>query len=73
MVTDEGHIITANPLLTRYMVKIIKMWRKIGAWFWNATQNPEDVPDAIRRMLNTMERWLCLVIPEKEMEQIARF
>src|SRR3546814_5351943 len=27
-VTDEGHIITKNPLLAPYVVKITKMWRK---------------------------------------------
>ena len=73
MVTDEGHIITTNPLLARYVVKITKMWRKLGAWFWIATQNLEDFPDASRRMLNMMEWWLCLVMPKEEIDQIARF
>ena len=73
VVTDEGHIITTNPLLSRYVVKITKMWRKLGAWFWIATQNLEDFPDASRKMLNMMEWWLCLVMPKEEVEQIARF
>ncbi len=73
VVTDEGHIITTNPLLARYVVKITKMWRKLGAWFWIATQNLEDFPDASRKMLNMMEWWLCLVIPKEEVDQIARF
>ena len=73
VVTDEGHIITTNPLLARYVVKITKMWRKLGAWFWIATQNLEDFPDASRKMLNMMEWWLCLVTPKEEIEQIARF
>jgi conjugative transfer ATPase len=73
VVTDEGHIITTNPLLARYVVKITKMWRKLGAWFWIATQNLEDFPDASRRILNMMEWWLCLVMPKEEVEQIARF
>ena len=55
MITDEGHIITTNPLLARYVVKITKMWRKLGAWFWIATQNLEDFPDASRKMLNMMQ------------------
>ena len=66
VVTDEGHIITTNPLLARYVVKITKMWRKLGAWFWIATQNLEDFPDASRKMLNMMEWWLCLVMPKEE-------
>jgi conjugative transfer ATPase len=73
VVTDEGHIITTNPLLARYVVKITKMWRKLGAWFWIATQTLEDFPNASRSMLNMMEWWLCLVMPKEEVEQIARF
>jgi hypothetical protein len=45
-VTDEGHIITRNPLLAPYVVKITKMWRKLGAWYWLATQNVDDLPKA---------------------------
>ncbi len=73
VVTDEGHLITTHPLLARYVVKITKMWRKLGAWFWIATQNLADFPDASQRMLNMMEWWLCLVMPKEEVEQIARF
>ena len=73
VVTDEGHIITTNPLLSRYVVKITKMWRKLGAWFWIATQTLEDFPDVSRSMLNMMEWWLCLVMPKEEVDQIARF
>jgi len=73
VVTDEGHIITTNPLLAPYVVKITKMWRKLGTWFWIATQNLEDFPDQAKKMLNMMEWWLCLVMPKEEVEQIARF
>ena len=73
MVTDEGHIITTNPLLAPYVVKIVKMWRKLGAWYWIATQNLEDFPDAAKRLLNMIEWWLCLVSPKEEIDQIARF
>jgi len=73
VVTDEGHLITTHPLLANYVVKITKMWRKLGAWFWIATQNLADFPDASKRMLNMMEWWLCLVMPKEEIDQIARF
>ncbi len=73
VVTDEGHIITTNPLLAPYVVKITKMWRKYGAWYWIATQNLEDFPDAAKRMLNMIEWWLCLVMPKEEVDAIARF
>ena len=73
VITDEAHIITTNPLLAGYVVKITKMWRKLGTWYWAATQNLEDFPDASKKMLNMMEWWLCLVMPKEEVEQIARF
>ena len=72
-VTDEGHIITKNPLLAPYIVKITKMWRKLGAWFWLATQNLDDLPKAAEPMLNMIEWWICLNMPPDEVEKIARF
>jgi len=72
-VTDEGHIITKNPLLAPYILKITKMWRKLGAWFWLATQNVDDFPKAAEPMLNMIEWWICLNMPPDEVEKIARF
>lgn len=72
-VTDEGHIITRNPLLAPYVVKITKMWRKLGAWFWLATQNLDDLPRAAEPMLSMIEWWICLSMPPDEVEKVARF
>lgn len=71
--TDEGHTITRNPLLSPYVVKITKMWRKLGAWFWLATQNIDDLPPAAAPMLNMIEWWICLNMPPDEVEKISRF
>jgi conjugative transfer ATPase len=71
--TDEGHVITKNPLLAPYVVKITKMWRKLGCWFWLATQNMEDFPDEARRMLAMCEWWILLTMERDEIEQVARF
>ncbi|CAI8763383.1 hypothetical protein ALP99_00265 [Pseudomonas syringae pv. tomato] len=71
--TDEGHIITKNPLLSPYIIKITKMWRKLGAWFWLATQNIDDLPPAAAPMLNMIEWWICLNMPPDEVEKISRF
>lgn len=72
-VTDEGHIITKNPLLSPYTLKITKMWRKLGAWYWLATQNIDDLPKAAEPMLNMIEWWVCLNMPPDEVNKIARF
>jgi conjugative transfer ATPase len=73
MLTDEGHIITTNPLLAPFVVKVVKMWRKLGAWWWVATQNMADFPSAAKKMLNMIEWWVCLVMPQDEIDDIARF
>jgi conjugative transfer ATPase len=73
MLTDEGHIITSNPLLAPFVVKVVKMWRKLGAWWWVATQNMADFPNTAKKMLNMIEWWVCLVMPQDEIEDIARF
>ncbi len=70
---DEAHIITTNPLLAPFLVKIVKMWRKLGAWLWCATQNMEDYPAAAKKMLNMVEWWLCLVMPKEEAEALGSF
>lgn len=72
-VVDEAHIVTVNPLLSPYVTKVVKMWRKLGAWLWLATQNLDDYPDSAEKMLNMAEWWICLVMPPKEVEAIARF
>jgi conjugative transfer ATPase len=71
--TDEGHLITKNQLLSDYVVKITKMWRKLGAWFWLATQNMQDFPDDVARILSMCEWWWLLTMPPDEIDQVARF
>lgn len=73
VLVDEAHLITTNPLLSIYLVKMVKMWRKLGAWLWLATQNLEDFPDNAKKLLNMFEWWIAMVCPKQEIEQIARF
>lgn len=73
VLTDEAHLITTNPLLSIYLVKIVKMWRKLGAWLWLATQNLEDFPDEARKLLSMFEWWIAMSCPKEQVEQIARF
>ena len=73
VLTDEAHLITTNPLLAIFLVKIIKMWRKLGAWLWLATQNLEDFPDNAKKLLSMFEWWIAMVCPKEEIEQISRF
>jgi conjugative transfer ATPase len=70
---DEAHIVTVNPLLSPFFVKVGKMGRKLSYWLWLATQNLEDFPNEAEKLLNMVEWWLCLVMPPDEVDQIARF
>ncbi|EGU38367.1 hypothetical protein VII00023_01765 [Vibrio ichthyoenteri ATCC 700023] len=62
-----------NPLLAPYAVKIVKMWRKLQAWFWLATQDLADFPAIARKMLNNAEWWVMLNMPEDELTNLEAF
>lgn len=73
VLTDEGHIILKNPLLAPYIIRIVKMWRKLGAWYWVATQNLSDFQGPAKALLNTMEFWWMLQMTRDEIDQASRF
>ncbi|EFL80063.1 MULTISPECIES: conjugative transfer ATPase [Pasteurellaceae] len=72
-VTDESHIITVNPLLSKFLVKGSKMWRKLGIWLWLATQNVDDFPNEASKLLSMLEWWELLNVTTKEIEDVDRF
>ncbi len=71
--TDEGHIITTNPLLGAKIKKGTKMWRKLMTWFWLATQSVGDFPDEMSQVLSMCEWFLILTIDKEEGEKLSRF
>lgn len=73
MLTDEAHIVLKNPLLSAFLVTIIKTWRKISAWFWSASQNVKDYPDQAAKILNMVEWFFMLVMPADEVNDLDRF
>lgn len=73
MLTDEAHLITANPLLAPFAVKIVKMWRKLNYWWWAATQNCGDFPASAEKLLKMIEFWICLGTSTLEIEEISEF
>ncbi|WP_130537694.1 conjugative transfer ATPase [Thiomicrorhabdus indica] len=70
---DEGHITTTNPLIAPIVTNMTKMARKLGLWFWLATQNLSDFKDTSRKMLSNMEWWVTMSTTQDEVEQISRF
>lgn len=72
-VIDECHILTTNPLLAPFLVGVGKMGRKLNHWLWLATQNLEDFPESAAKLLNMIEWWILLTMPEDEIKQVTRF
>ena len=70
---DEAHLFTTNPLLAPYLVKVIKMFRKLGCWLWLATQNLEDFPNESRKMLSMFEWFIAMTCPKDQIELISEF
>ncbi len=60
-VTDEGHIITKNPLLAPYVVKITKMRCKREVLAGDA--EPRRPAEGGRTEFNMIEWWICLSVP----------
>lgn len=71
--TDEGHIVLKNRLTMPYLVKIIKLWRKLGLWFWLATQSIDDFPPEAEAMLSMIEWVFALSMPKDEVKKLSRF
>ncbi|BBP46307.1 conjugative transfer ATPase, PFL_4706 family protein [Thiosulfatimonas sediminis] len=70
---DEGHITTTNPLIAPIVTNMTKMARKLGLWFWLATQNLADFKDTSAKMLSNMEWWVTMSTTQDEVDQISRF
>ena len=73
VITDEGHVITENPVLVKPLVFGVRTWRKLGIWLTQGTQTLDSYPDQAKTMLNLAEWWYCLVMPQEEIEQVSRF
>jgi conjugative transfer ATPase len=78
VITDEGHNFVsktskASAILVPAIVKIVKMMRKLGCWYWIATQNIKDFSDEAGALLKLVEWWEVLLVPDGEDDEIARF
>lgn len=78
VITDEGHNFVsktskASEILVPAIVKIVKMMRKLGCWYWIATQNIKDFSDEAAALLKLAEWWEVLLVPEGEDDDIAKF
>lgn len=72
-ITDECHLITKNDLTALYIVKVVKLWRKLNGFAWFATQNLDDFPKEAEKMLSMIE-WIMMLVPKpKEIESLKKY
>ncbi len=71
LITDEAHILTKIEFTASYLVLYIKLLgRRLGLWFWMATQNMEDFKGEARKMLAMFEWWLLLKMEGAELAHL---
>lgn len=69
---DEAHLFTKHPLIISWILKMVKMWRKWGAWVWFATPSLDDYTESAAPMFKTIEWIVCLEIDKAEADDFAR-
>ncbi|HAS8195781.1 TPA: conjugative transfer ATPase [Vibrio vulnificus] len=71
VITDEAHLILKHPMIAPIAIKIVRMWRKYGAWFLPATQDTTSFKNGAEAILVICEMFLCLAPPEDEIEALT--
>ncbi|MCR9909671.1 conjugative transfer ATPase [Vibrio campbellii] len=70
LITDEAHLILNHPMLAPVAIKIVRMWRKYGAWFLTATQDTTSFKGGAEAILILAEMFITLAPPESEIERL---
>ncbi|MEJ5209423.1 conjugative transfer ATPase [Denitratimonas sp. CY0512] len=73
IVHDEVHVQLKQPQLAPYITGIVKLWRKLGAWYWAATQDFQDISNNAKALLNNLEWTFTLQMGESDVNDMGRF
>lgn len=72
VITDEAHLILKDPRIAPVAVKIVRMWRKYGAWFLPATQDIEQsFKGEASAILQICEFFIALKPPKADLDKLA--
>lgn len=72
VITDEAHLILKDPRIAPVAVKIVRMWRKYGAWFLPATQDIEkSFQGEARAILGVGEIFYALKPPPEDLTALC--
>ncbi|MEM9972219.1 MAG: FtsK/SpoIIIE domain-containing protein [Pseudomonadota bacterium] len=73
VLADEKHVVAANPYLGPYTVKIVKVWRSAGTWYWQATQDLEDYTESMRPLINNSDWFIGMSMEKEQLQQLRAF
>ena len=73
VLADEKHIVASNPYLGPYTVKIVKVWRSAGTWYWQATQDLEDYTESMRPLINNSDWFIGMSMEKEQLQQLRAF
>lgn len=73
LLIDEAHLVTINPLLAPFLIKMIKMFRKLGVSPWLITQNVTDFKQESEKLLSMIEWYIVMLASEEEIDRISSF
>lgn len=68
VITDEAHLILKDKRIAPIAVKIVRMWRKYGAWFLAATQDFLSFTGESRSILGVGEYYFAIKPPADDLE-----
>ncbi|MEH6454898.1 MAG: conjugative transfer ATPase [Cocleimonas sp.] len=72
VITDEAHLILKDPIIAPIAVKIVRMWRKYGAWFLPATQDiANSFTGEASAILQICEYFIALKPPPDDLDALA--
>jgi len=64
---------TGNPYLGPYTVKVVKVWRSAGTWYWQATQDLEDYTEPMRPLINNSDWFIGMSMEKEQLDQLKAF
>ncbi len=70
---DEAHLLTVNPILAPFIIKMVKMYRKLGVHPCFITQNITDFPDEAEKLLTMIEWYIVMLASPAEVELISKY
>ncbi len=73
VLADEKHVVAGNPYLGPYTVKIVKVWRSAGTWYWQATQDLEDYTEPMRPLINNSDWFMGMSMEKEQLSQLQAF